>query len=102
MGLTIWLPEAAKEAEIRKVRVCTVLTDPSTGETCGKRFPWEQRQQWMRHVKACDRRHSGAAEEHARRLASNAFSGYADKEAREWITKRVVEGKPATKRGRPA
>jgi hypothetical protein len=33
---------------------------------------------------------------------TDAFKGWADPEAREWIDKRLSEGKPGTKRGRPA
>jgi hypothetical protein len=94
VSIEIWIPESAREAEEpRKVRVCM---------TCGVRFPWEQKGPWQRHVIKCSDAHPEVIGEHQAELESSVFTRSSDPEARKWISKRLSEGKPATRRGNPA
>jgi hypothetical protein len=66
---------------------------------CGKKF--YSKPAGMRHTAGCTEADEMVAAEQARR-ETNVLESGADKEAREWISKRLAEGKPATKRGNPA
>jgi len=85
MTATLWTPDRPK----KRVRVCV---------GCGQEFPLTHESRFIRHAEACQ---DGAVEEHVALQNSNAFSGYADPEAMEWIGKRLAQGKPGAKRGRP-
>lgn len=66
---------------------------------CGKQF--YSKKAGMRHTASCSEADEIVAREEAQRQ-SNAFTDHVDKEARAWISKRLSEGKPGTKRGNPA
>lgn len=67
---------------------------------CGKQFYSVKAGQ--RHTIKCSEADEIVARHVAANEPTNAFTGWADPEAREWIDKRLSEGKPGTKRGRPA
>jgi hypothetical protein len=68
---------------------------------CGKMFYSVSAGQ--RHAAGCKEADEIIRQDQAQKEErTDAFKGWADPEAREWIDKRVSEGKPATKRGRPA
>lgn len=66
---------------------------------CGKQF--YSKPAGVRHTAKCSEA-SDLADQAVAAQGKDAFSGYLDREAREWIDKRLAEGKPATKNGRPA
>lgn len=66
---------------------------------CGEKF--FSKRLYIQHVSKCSTADEMVQEAEAQRQ-SNVFTSVADKEAREWISKRLSEGKPATKGGRPA
>ena len=66
---------------------------------CGKQF--YSKPAGQRHTAKCSEA-AAQVDREAAKMGKDAFSGYLDREAREWIDKRLAEGKPGTKNGRPA
>lgn len=51
-------------------------------------FPYSQRQQWQRHVIACDRRNPEVVEGHQEAKESSLFTSIGDKEQVAWLRER--------------
>jgi hypothetical protein len=54
---------------------------------CGKAFPLDQKVQFVRHCKACGKRHGEEIEERAKRRKANAFMSPSDVELFHHIRK---------------
>jgi hypothetical protein len=87
MPATLWTPDSTRPK--KRVRLCL---------TCGREYPLAHINAFARHVESCA---AGKAEEHVKAQQSNVFESFAEPDVRKWISKRLAEGKPATKRGRP-
>lgn len=85
VGLQIWIPESARP-EPRRVFRCEV-------PGCKKRFPLEQREQMVRHVKACAKRHEGEIAEALHNRRSDGFLSPLDPEQAEYVRRRAFERK---------
>jgi hypothetical protein len=77
MALQLILPRSALDPP-RQVLLCTL---------CGKKLPLEQKDQFVRHVKACLKRNPEIIEEAVAARESNIFQSPADQELYEHIRK---------------
>ena len=81
MPLEIWIPETARTPPQKKYR-CLV---------CSRVFPETQKQQWARHVKACDKKNPEFVEGALAANEANPFKTVQDKEKFNWLRERAFE-----------
>lgn len=89
----LWIPGPRIEDEKAKPYRCL---------NCGKEFLPGHQSQYIRHTVSCVRKDDSGIRRHMESEKENIFTSHADPEAMEWVRKRVAEGKPAAKKGRPA
>jgi hypothetical protein len=92
VALEIWIPPTAREPKRRVLR-CEVCLRRGIL----KEFPFDQRQQWRRHVIACAKKHEDVVDGEVAEATKSAFRSQADPELFAHMRRKAARGEKPSK-----